>query len=518
MTNDSGFITGYTETDPTVPAWAKESTKPTYSISEISGLTEELACKSDTGHTHEQYSLTSHTHNEYSLTSHTHTAEEVGALPDTTNIPSKTSDLTNDSGFITGYTLPIASSNALGGVKINGNNLSISNDGTLSATDSTYSASDFDIKDLSDTTGLRNTWSGKQDVIDDLNTIRSGATLGATALQSVPSEYITDTELGTALLDYYTTGDTYTKTEVNNLINSSEKFHYEIYANLSDVTDPKDNVLYLIGPSGTGSDKYEEYVYTNNVFTKIGDTTIDLTDYATITTLTNGLAAKSDTGHTHEQYSLTSHTHNEYSLTGHTHDQYSLTSHTHTAQDIGALPSSTTIPSTTSQLTNDSGFITGYTETDPTVPAWAKESTKPTYSVSEISGLSEILSGKSDTSHTHEQYSLTSHTHNEYSLTSHTHTAQEVGALPDTTSIPSKTSDLTNDSGFITGFTETDPTVPAWAKAENKPTYGVSEISGLTEELATKVESSTVTTIWSGTQQEYDDLQSYDNNTLYIIK
>ena len=47
------------ETDPTVPAWAKNQTKPTY------------------------------------------TAEEVGALPDDTEIPSKTSDLTNDSGFIT---------------------------------------------------------------------------------------------------------------------------------------------------------------------------------------------------------------------------------------------------------------------------------------------------------------------------------------------------------------------------------------------------------------------------------
>lgn len=34
-----------------------------------------------------------------------------------------------------------------------------------------------------------------------------------------------------------------------------------------------------------------------------------------------------------------------------------------------------------------------------------------------------------------------------------TYTASEVGALPDTTTIPSKTSDLTNDSGFITGMT-----------------------------------------------------------------
>ena len=37
--------------------------------------------------------------------------------------------------------------------------------------------------------------SGKQDVISDLATIRSGAALGATALQSVPSEYVTEGEL-----------------------------------------------------------------------------------------------------------------------------------------------------------------------------------------------------------------------------------------------------------------------------------------------------------------------------------
>ena len=64
------------------------------------------------------------------------------------------------------------------------------------------------------------------------------------------------------------------------------------------------------------------------------------------------------------------------------------------------------IPNKVSQLTNDEGYIS--TETDPTVPSWAKESTKPTY------------------------------------------TAQEVGALPDTTEIPTKVSDLTNDSNYQT--------------------------------------------------------------------
>lgn len=76
--------------------------------------------------------------------------------------------------------------------------------------------------------------------------------------------------------------------------------------------------------------------------------------------------------------------------------------------DYDDLTNKPTIPSKTSDLTNDSGYIT--TETDPTVPSWAKASTKPTY------------------------------------------TASEVGALPDTTTIPTKTSDLNNDSGFVSGL------------------------------------------------------------------
>lgn len=42
--------------------------------------------------------------------------------------------------------------------------------------------------------------------------------------------------------------------------------------------------------------------------------------------------------------------------------------------------------------------------------------------------------------------------------------------------IPTKVSDLTNDSGFISGYTETDPTVPEWAKAPSKPTYTATEV------------------------------------------
>ena len=82
------------------------------------------------------------------------------------------------------------------------------------------------------------------------------------------------------------------------------------------------------------------------------------------------------------------------------------------------------IPTKTSDLDNDSGFITGYTETDPTVPAWAKADTKPTY------------------------------------------TAQEVGALPDTTEIPSALSELSEDA---THRTVTDSEKTSWAAKADKP-------------------------------------------------
>lgn len=42
--------------------------------------------------------------------------------------------------------------------------------------------------------------------------------------------------------------------------------------------------------------------------------------------------------------------------------------------------------------------------------------------------------------------------------------------------IPTKVSDLTNDSGYLTSFTESDPTVPAWAKESTKPSYTASEV------------------------------------------
>lgn len=52
------------------------------------------------------------------------------------------------------------------------------------------SASDFDIKDLADSTDLRDTWSGKQDAISDLATIRANA---SGAIQASAATFVSNT-------------------------------------------------------------------------------------------------------------------------------------------------------------------------------------------------------------------------------------------------------------------------------------------------------------------------------------
>lgn len=116
------------------------------------------------------------------------------------------------------------------------------------------------------------------------------------------------------------------------------------------------------------------------------------------------------------------------------------------ASDVGALPASTKIPTKTSQLTNDSGFIKSYTETDPTVPSWAKAASKPSYSKSEV-GLGNVDNVKQYSASNPPPYPVTSVNGKTGAVTLG---ASDVGALPANTKIPSKTSELTNDSGFQT--------------------------------------------------------------------
>ena len=100
--------------------------------------------------------------------------------------------------------------------------------------------------------------------------------------------------------------------------------------------------------------------------------------------------------------------------------------------------------------------LTSFTETDPTVPSWAKQSTKPTY------------------------------------------TAQEVGALPSSTPIPSNINDLSD----VTTGTPSDGDVLTYDSATGKWVADEPQGGGAT----------------ILTQAEYDALQTKDADTLYIVR
>ena len=51
-----------------------------------------------------------------------------------------------------------------------------------------------------------------------------------------------------------------------------------------------------------------------------------------------------------------------------------------------------------------------------------------------------------------------------------------IDSLAEKSEIPTKVSELTNDSKFLTSFTESDPPVRSWAKQTNKPSYTKSEV------------------------------------------
>ncbi|MBQ4424094.1 MAG: hypothetical protein II872_07210 [Clostridia bacterium] len=52
--------------------------------------------------------------------------------------------------------------------------------------------------------------------------------------------------------------------------------------------------------------------------------------------------------------------------------------------DLSNKPTIPTVPTNVSAFNNDAGYLTGYTESDPTIKSWAKAETKPTYTASEV--------------------------------------------------------------------------------------------------------------------------------------
>ena len=398
--NDVGYITGYTETDPTVPSWAKQSSKPSYTLDEVTdGTTRKLS----------NYVPTTRKVNNKALSS-----DVTLTLDDVSNgtnrkIPTKVSELTNDSGYITSFT---------------------ETDPTVPSwakqpTKPSYTASE--VGALPDSTVIPTVYDATLTI--KKNTADTGDTFTANASQNKT--------INLGLSTVATSGS------YSDLTNQPS-----IPSDTSDLTN------------GAG------FITSASIPTNVSDFTNDAGYLTTETDPTVPSWAKQSSKPSYTLDEVTDGTTRKlsnYVPTSRKINNQALTSDITLSLDNVADGSTRKIPTKVSDLTNDSGFLT--TETDPTVPSWAKQSSKPTY------------------------------------------TASEVGALPDSTVIPSNTSDLTNDAGFITSadipsdvsafnndagyltsYTETDPTVPSWAKQSSKPSYTLDEVTdGSTRKLSNYV-------------------------------
>lgn len=177
-----------------------------------------------------------------------------------------------------------------------------------------------------------------------------------------------------------------------------------------------------------------------------------------------------------------------------------------------------TIPTKTSQLTNDSGYITtaatkdfisGYTETDPTVPAWAKASSKPSYTAAEVGALktgttldsvpdgttrklsnyvvkdgSKVLSTNDYT--TAEKNKLASISSTAQANVIETIKVNNTALTPSSKAVnivvPTKTSELTNNSGYVTTANTKDFVTSAQVKTQIE-NYGYTTNDGTITEV-----------------------------------
>lgn len=197
----------------------------TFSANQSGNTTVNIAVPTDTSDlTNNAGFITSSVNNlaNYYTKTDTYTQQEVNGLINGLNIPTKTSDLQNDSGFLT--SIPVASANDLGGVKV-GTGLAIDANGVLSVT-SAGSVAWADITGKPTDVSYWNNDAGyitSADIPTNVSDFNNDA--GYITSADIPtnvSAFVNDAGYLTSsdLANYYTKSETYSQAEVNALINA----------------------------------------------------------------------------------------------------------------------------------------------------------------------------------------------------------------------------------------------------------------------------------------------------------
>lgn len=269
LTNDSGYLTSYTETDPVFVA------SPAHGITS-NDITNWNSKTDNTG-----------TITGVQTTAGAHTTVNVSSGKASFNVPTKTSHLTNDS--------------VIGGVKVNGTALSVANDMTVNVTVPTA------VSALTNDSGYQ--------TASDVNTAISGKADSATTLSGygitdaytkteADGKYLTThqdisgkADKATTLAGYGIT-DSMTSTQINNAIASAiggiTSFEFEIVQTLPNTGEAGTMYLVLMGTTET-QNYYEEFIYVNNAWEKLGTLGVDLSGYMQTTDMVEATNAEIDT-------------------------------------------------------------------------------------------------------------------------------------------------------------------------------------------------------------------------------
>lgn len=164
------------------------------------------------------------------------------------------------------------------------------------------------------------------------------------------------------------------------------------------------------------------------------------------------------------------------------------------ASDVGALPDTTVIPTTTSELVNDSGYITGITETD----------------VREALGYTPVDPSDLSTVATTGNYSDLSGTPNLATVAT-TGDYDDLTNKPTIPVVPTNVSAFTNDAGYITGIDSTDVTTALGYTPVDPSDLGTAAYTNSTDYATAGQGTKADTALQPG-----DDISELNNDTGYI--
>ena len=274
LTNDSGFLTE--ETDPTVPAWAKESTKPAYTAAEVGALPDTTVIPED-----KVFIAT------YGTTTYADTLAAYNA--------GKLIFAVYNNGTTNGKTIFPLTRKALSFFQFEGRYLNgLSQKRTCELSSSGWTTTSYFGDTITRTVDIT---SGDSLIIrdlDDNSTMKSSSLSFGTETNQYLANNGTWQTVPENVSDLTNDSGFQTSTEVNSAIATAigniNQFNVAIVSTLP--TENIDNhTIYFMSNGGSDDNIYDEWMYINNNWEKIGTTAVDLSGYMQTSHPANGITS-----------------------------------------------------------------------------------------------------------------------------------------------------------------------------------------------------------------------------------